>query len=252
MKKVSTILVLLSLTSGLIAGDSRLFNEDMGKRMNEQIKARGIMSITGYTFGFTNGTLDKESYKSSVEVFDRNGLRTEDALYHPGGESESSFLYAYNEEGIQLKAIGISRHKPVYNFWSYEIIDSLSALKKYHSDPGKKEYWLSYFNEKGQKVKEEYFNADGYKDFSREFVYDGEGRITEKKHFDGYGNLYSKLSYGYDELGRNTLITQYATGNIVFGSTLISYDEKGNVKTTTSRDHTGTTTGMTVYSYTFY
>lgn len=246
------ILVLSTLSLAILAGDSRLYNEDMGKRMNEQIKANNVMSITAYSFGYVNGVLGKESYKSSVEMFDRSGNRTEDAVYLPDGESEFSFIYAYNEEGIQLKSVGISRHKPVYNFWSYEIIDSLGALKKYHSDTRNREYWLSMYDEKGRKIREEYYNADGYVDQSKVFVYDITGKITEKKQYDGYGNLYSRIVYRYDEQGNNSEIIQYASDDVIFGSTLLSYDEKGNVKTSTTRDHLGNNVAMTVYSYTYF
>ena len=90
MKNLSTIIAFLLLSSTINAGDSRVFNEDMGKRMNEQIRQKNVLSITGYTFGYTNGVLEKQSYKSSVEVFDKVGNKTEDAVYLPGGESVSS------------------------------------------------------------------------------------------------------------------------------------------------------------------
>ena len=251
-KAIALILGFIVGTMPMNAGDSRLYNEDLGKRMNEQIKQNNVQSITGYTFSYVNGVLGKESYKSSVEMFDKSGNKTEDAVYAANGESEFSFIYSYNEEGIQLKNVGIRLHKPVYNFWSYEIIDSLSALKRYHTDTRNTEYWMSYFDKNGRKVKEEYYGKDGFLDHSKVFAYDNTtGRLTEKSQLDGYGNVYSRSVYTYDEKGNNTSVIQYDAMGKMFQTNLLSYDEKGNVKTSAIQDHSNTLITMTVYSYAF-
>ncbi|MCC7302704.1 MAG: hypothetical protein IT233_08680 [Bacteroidia bacterium] len=252
MKRALLIVLLSGSFLAVRSGDTRLVNEDIGKRTNEQIQSSGIMSITGYTFRFENGLLGKESYKSSVEMFDRSGRKTEDAVYLPDGESDFSYIYSYNEEGIQLKSVGIIRHKPVYNFWTYELIDSLSAVRKSHADTKKKESWIFRFDEKGRKVREDYINADGYMESVKEFVYDASGRLTERKLTDGYGNVYSRIVFKYDESGNNTERIHFATNDILFCTYILSYDEKRNIKTLTERDHEGKELSMTVYSYSYF
>ncbi len=252
MKNIKTSIGVLFLTYSGFAGDSRVYNEDMGKRMNEQIRMSNVRGITGYTFNYTAGILNKESYKSSVEVFDRSGNKSEDAVYMKDGETTSSYLYTHNEEGIELKNVGIELHKPVYNNWSYEIVDSLSALKKYHTDGKSKEYWLTQYDESGRKTREYYYAHDGILDYTKELKYDKTGRLSEKFQYDSYGNLYTRWSYIYDVSGSITSVIQYEPKGNVFQTTSFSYDNKNNVSTSTLTDHTGKYISMTVYMYDYY
>lgn len=235
------------------ASITHVYNEDFGKRQKEGLQKNHVQSISGWTFVYNNGTPVKNGVKTSIERFDLNGNRTEDVFFNEKGETFSEFTYTYNPDGIELKSIGMVRHKPVYNFWSYNYNDSTGIMEKYHAKQKlNKEKWVYKFDKEGNKLEELYYDTEGYQVSRKVFKYDEQQRLSEKIEFDAYDNLFEKWVYAYDAKGNNTKQVQYNSDSEIIRQYQLVYDEKGNLTTRITSNAKGVTETMTVFLYEFY
>jgi hypothetical protein len=231
----------------------RVYNDDFGKNQKQSFKKNMVKAVTGYTFVYTNGTPTKSGVKSSQERFDQKGNRVEEVWYDEKGTSFLESSYSYNEEGIELKNIGVRAHKPFYNNWLYEFNDTTHSLVKYHQQfQLNKEKWVCNYDASGNKLQEQYFDEDGLMLSRRVFKYDAKGCLQEKVEFDGYDNLYRKWVYGYDANGNNISEQEYNADSEIIDQYSMKYDDKGNLTTRFEMNGAGATQRMTVFLYEFY
>jgi hypothetical protein len=242
--------IVLGLT---ISGNVHVFNEDMGNKMKEQIRNTSVKSVSGYTFHYVNNGLSKNGYKSTVEVFDASGNRLQELEYNKKGESIAEYIYTFDQNGKETQNIGLVNTQPQYNYWEYTFNDTTKTLRKAHADKRNKEYWLIQYDEQGRKIKETYFTHTGYQDWESVYTYDAvHNRLIEKNRFDSYGNLYSRVSYEYDENGNNTNQTFFDSQKTIFRQFKMVYDQKNNISTKIEMDGNGKSVSMTVYTYEFF
>ena len=235
------------------ASITHVYNEDFGRKQKENFQNNSVQSISGYTFIYENGTPVKKGTKTSVEHFDEKGNRTVDVFFNQNGETMSEFTHSFNDDGIELKSVGMINHKATYNFWAYNYNDSTGTLEKYHTKQNLfKEKWIYKFNKEGSKTEEQYFDTEGYLLSRKVFLYDSKTRLSEKIEFDAYDNLFEKWAYSYDEKGNNTKQVQYNADSEMLNQFSLVYDEKGNLTTRIVTNSKGVTQEMTVYLYQFF
>jgi hypothetical protein len=241
--------VLYSATSLL-----RVYNDDFGRTQKETFRNNSVKAVRGWTYTYSgNGTPVNKGVKTSDERFDPSGNRVEETWYDDKGASLLETTYSYNEEGIELKNVGIQSHKPFYNNWMYSLNDTTKELTKYHSQYRiNKEKWIFDFDAAGNKSGEKYFDATGMLSSRFAFKYDQQGRLEEKIEFDAYDNLYRKSDYVYDERGNNISEDIYNADSELQKQFSMKYDEKGNLTTRFEMDPKGITQKMTIFIYEFY
>ena len=247
----------LVLPAALLAGTSsivRVYNDDFARSQKQNFRNNNVRVVTGWTYVYSeSGTPTKKGVKSSEERFDQKGNRTEEMWYDENGASFLESSYTYNDEGVELKNIGVQMHKPFYNNWLYEIKDTTNELIKFHSQNKiNKEKWVYSFDAAGNKTQEKYFDETGLLTDRCVFNYDSKGRLDEKIEFDAYDNLYRKWEYSYDENGNNTGEILYNNDSEVLKQYILKYDEKGNLTTRFEMNAKGVATQMTVFLYEFY
>ena len=231
----------------------RVYNDDFTKSQKASFKINNVKTVTGYTFNYTDGTPTKNGIKSMQEKFDQKGNRIEEIWYEENGKTAREASYTFNEEGIELKNVGMSVHKPFYNNWLYEFNDTTKSIVKYHSQYQlNKEKWVYNYDANGNKTQEQYYDVTGEENLRFVFKYDEKGRLAEKIQFDGYDNLYSKWIFIYDEKGNNITQAQYNSDSEIQKQYSMKYDDKGNLTTRFEQNAKGRTESMTVFLYEFY
>ena len=84
------------------------------------------------------------------------------------------------------------------------------------------------FNEKGNKLEENWFNPDGRLDFKWTYKYDDKGNKIELNSFNHDGSLDSKFTFKYDDKGNQIEQNWFnPDGRLDFKWTY-KYDDKGN------------------------
>ena len=84
------------------------------------------------------------------------------------------------------------------------------------------------FNEKGNKLEENWFNPDGRLDFKWTYKYDDKGNKIELNSFNHDGSLDSKFTFKYDDKGNQIELNWFnPDGRLDFKWTY-KYDDKGN------------------------
>lgn len=232
----------------------RVYNDDFAKSQKETFKINNVKAVTGYTYNYTDGTPTKNGIKSMQEKFDQKGNRIEEIWYEENGKTSArEATYTFNDEGIELRNVGMSKHKAFYNNWLYEVNDTAKTIVKYHQQYQlNKEKWVYNYDASGNKTQEQYYDIRGEENLRFVFKYDEKGRLSEKIQFDGYDNLYSKWIYTYDENGNNLTQTQYNSDSEIQRLFTMKYDDKGNLTTRFELNSKGRTESMTVFLYEFY
>jgi hypothetical protein len=236
------------------SGMMRVYNDDFGRAQKESFRNNHVKVVKGWTYTYSSsGTPINNGIKTSEERFDQKGNRIEEIWYDDKGLSLLETTYSYNEEGIELKNVGIQSHKPFYNTWMYELNDTTRELTRYHSQYRiNKEKWIYRYDATGNKMEEKYFDESGMLSSRFVFKYDHKGRLEEKIEFDAYDNLYRKSEYAYDEKGNNTSEQIYNADTELKKQFSMIYDEKGNLTTRFEMDAKGITQKMTIFLYEFY
>jgi uncharacterized protein YkuJ len=230
-----------------------VYNEDFGRIQKENLKNNNVKSVTGWTFTYKDGTPVKNGVRSSEEHFDQKGNRIEEIRYDEKGVSMKESTFSYDEEGVELRNIGVDNHKPFYNNWVYEFNDTTNELTRMHSQFRlNKEKWVYKYDVTGNKVEERYFDLGGVYVEHTVLKYDGKGKLSERIVFDAYDNLNRKTIYTYDEKGNNISEVTYNSDMEILNQYSMKYDDKGNLTTRFEMDAKGITRQMTVFLYEFY
>ena len=128
------------------------------------------------------------------------------------------------EENLKgkVKSITENTYEAVDKFGQIEKGDVLVDSSAVYTDDGH----FKIYNEKGNKIEENYYNSNGSLIYKNTYKYDEKGNKIEENYYNSNGRLYSKTTYKYDEKGN--IIEK--NGHNYDGSYKITYkyDEKGN------------------------
>jgi hypothetical protein len=210
-----------------------------------------VRTKTGYTYLYKEGKLEKKGYKSSLEIYDNRGLKTEEIYIDGKGEFVSEMTFSYSENGLPTKNIGLVNHKPVYFNWAYETDPETGIIKKYHADGQSKEYWLIKSTVDGKIIREEYYSGNSELDRVVEYRYNALGNCESVAEYDGYLNLILVSEHSYEN-GRNTQMVQKDKSGSVFYRAEFSYDDAGNLKSKTEYGADENPRTITVFLYDYY
>ena len=84
------------------------------------------------------------------------------------------------------------------------------------------------FNEKGNKLEENWFNPDGRLFSKYTYKYDDKGNKLEENSFNSDGSLNSKYTYKYDDKGNKIELNYFNSDGSLFLKSTSKYDDKGN------------------------
>ena len=84
------------------------------------------------------------------------------------------------------------------------------------------------FNEKGNKLEENWFNPDGRLFSKYTYKYDDKGNKLEENSFNSDGSLNSKYTYKYDDKGNKIESNLFNSDGRFSGMLTYKYDDKGN------------------------
>jgi YD repeat-containing protein len=242
--------LLIGLTSGTV---SHLHNSDFAAKQKQDIVKNKIKAVTGYTYSFAKGKLQKKGIKSSLELFDENGNLTSESFFNERGETYYEYSHYYNADGIEIKSVGIERNKPFYNIWVYSVNDSLNTFTRHHEKTKiNKQKWITYFDKNGVKIKQEQYDKEGLFAFTTLFAYNAAGQLTTKTEVDGYGNAYKIYNYTYDKKGYIATMTESYADNVIYLQHKYGYDKMHNLTSHTISNARGEATNMTLFTYNYY
>ena len=110
----------------------------------------------------------------------------------------------------------------------YEAVEKFGEVVKGDALDGFGENLQITFNEKGNKLEENFFNSDGSLNSKYTYKYDDKGNKIELNSFNSDGRLSSKLTYKYDDKGNIIELNSFnPDGKLDFKLTY-KYDDKGN------------------------
>ena len=129
------------------------------------------------------------------------------------------------EENLKgkVKSITENTYEAVDKFGQIEKGDVLVDSSAVYTDDGH----FKIYNEKGNKIEENYYNSNGSLIYKNTYKYDEKGNKIEENYYNSNGRLYSKTTYKYDEKG-NIIEKNNYDSNDLFNKTTYKYDEKGN------------------------
>ena len=111
------------------------------------------------------------------------------------------------EENLKGKVKSITEN-------TYEAVDKFGQIEKgnvlvdssaVYTDDGR----FKIYNEKGNKIEENYYNSNGRLIYKNTYKYDEKGNIIEENHYDSNGRLDSKYTYEYDKNNNWTQRIEY-------------------------------------------
>ncbi len=131
------------------------------------------------------------------------------------------------EENLKgkVKSITENTYEAVDKFGQIEKGDVLVDSSAVYTDDGH----FKIYNEKGNKIEENYYNSNGSLIYKNTYKYDEKGNKIEENYYNSNGRLYSKTTYKYDEKGNMIEDNFYDSddGSLIYKNTY-KYDEKGN------------------------
>ena len=103
------------------------------------------------------------------------------------------------EENLKgkVKSITENTYEAVDKFGQIEKGDVLVDSSAVYTDDGR----FKIYNEKGNKIEENYYNSNGSLIYKNTYKYDEKGNKIEENYYNSNGRLYSKTTYKYDEKG---------------------------------------------------
>ena len=152
------------------------------------------------------------------------------------------------EENLKGKVKSITEN-------TYEAVDKFGQIEKgnvlvdssaVYTDDGR----FKIYNEKGNKIEENYYNSNGRLIYKNTYKYDEKGNIIEENYYNSNGRLYSKATYKYDEKGNMIEDNFYDSdnGSLIYKNTY-KYDEKGNNIEKNNYDSNGRLDSKHTYEY---
>ena len=107
------------------------------------------------------------------------------------------------------------------------------------------------FNEKGNKLEENWFNPDGRLDFKWTYKYDDKGNQIEENGFNSDGRLSFKSTYKYDDKGNKIEQNSFNPDGSLGSKYTYKYDDKGNKIEENSFNPDGSLYYKATYKYTY-
>ena len=152
------------------------------------------------------------------------------------------------EENLKgkVKSITENTYEAVDKFGQIEKGDVLVDSSAVYTDDGR----FKIYNEKGNKIEENYYNSNGSLIYKNTYKYDEKGNKIEENYYNSNGRLYSKTTYKYDEKGNMIEDNFYDSddGSLIYKNTY-KYDEKGNKIEEYHYDEDGKFNYKTTYKY---
>ncbi len=108
------------------------------------------------------------------------------------------------------------------------------------------------FDEKGNKIVDNWYNKDGSLLTKTIYKHDKKGNITEERSYNGGGSLSSNIIYKYDKKGNRIEINSYYNDGSLFTKTIYKYDKKGNITEERNYDREGSLSRKSSYKYDEY
>ena len=152
------------------------------------------------------------------------------------------------EENLKgkVKSITENTYEAVDKFGQIEKGDILVDSSAVYTDDGH----FKIYNEKGNKIEENYYNSNGSLIYKNTYKYDEKGNKIEENYYNSNGRLYSKTTYKYDEKGNMIEDNFYDSddGSLIYKNTY-KYDEKGNIIEENHYDSNGRLDSKYTYEY---
>ena len=152
------------------------------------------------------------------------------------------------EENLKgkVKSITENTYEAVDKFGQIEKGDVLVDSSAVYTDDGR----FKIYNEKGNKIEENYYNSNGSLIYKNTYKYDEKGNKIEENYYNSNGRLYSKTTYKYDEKGNMIEDNFYDSddGSLIYKNTY-KYDEKGNIIEENHYDSNGRLDSKYTYEY---
>ena len=122
-------------------------------------------------------------------------------------EKKSEKKNDLTEENLKgkVKSIKETLYEAVDKFGQIEKGDVLVDSSAVYTDDGH----FKIYNEKGNKIEENYYNSNGRLYSKTTYKYDEKGNIIEENHYDSNGRLDSKYTYEYDKNNNWTQRIEY-------------------------------------------
>ena len=151
------------------------------------------------------------------------------------------------EENLKgkVKSITENTYEAVEKFGQIEKGDVLVDSSAVYTDDGH----FKIYNEKGNKIEENYYNSNGSLIYKNTYKYDEKGNKIEENYYNSNGRLYSKTTYKYDEKGNKIEEYHYDEDGKFNYKYTYKYDEKGNNIEKNNYDSNGRLDSKYTYEY---
>ena len=152
------------------------------------------------------------------------------------------------EENLKgkVKSITENTYEAVDKFGQIEKGDVLVDSSAVYTDDGH----FKIYNEKGNKIEENYYNSNGRLYSKTTYKYDEKGNMIEDNFYDSDdGSLIYKNTYKYDEKGNKIEEYHYDEDGKFNYKYTYKYDEKGNIIEENHYDSNGRLDSKHTYEY---
>ena len=152
------------------------------------------------------------------------------------------------EENLKgkVKSITENTYEAVDKFGQIEKGDVLVDSSAVYTDDGH----FKIYNEKGNKIEENYYNSNGRLYSKTTYKYDEKGNMIEDNFYDSDdGSLIYKNTYKYDEKGNKIEEYHYDEDGKFNYKNTYKYDEKGNNIEKNNYDSNGRLDSKYTYEY---
>ena len=152
------------------------------------------------------------------------------------------------EENLKgkVKSITENTYEAVDKFGQIEKGDILVDSSAVYTDDGH----FKIYNEKGNKIEENYYNSNGRLYSKTTYKYDEKGNMIEDNFYDSDdGSLIYKNTYKYDEKGNKIEEYHYDEDGKFNYKNTYKYDEKGNNIEKNNYDSNGRLDSKYTYEY---
>ncbi len=152
------------------------------------------------------------------------------------------------EENLKgkVKSITENTYEAVDKFGQIEKGDVLVDSSAVYTDDGR----FKIYNEKGNKIEENYYNSNGRLYSKTTYKYDEKGNMIEDNFYDSNdGSLIYKNTYKYDEKGNKIEKYHYDEDGKFNYKYTYKYDEKGNIIEENHYDSNGRLDSKYTYEY---
>ena len=152
------------------------------------------------------------------------------------------------EENLKgkVKSIKETTYEAVDKFGQIEKGDILVDSSAVYTDDGR----FKIYNEKGNKIEENYYNSNGRLYSKTTYKYDEKGNMIEDNFYDSDdGSLIYKNTYKYDKKGNKIEEYHYDEDGKFNYKYTYKYDEKGNIIEENHYDSNGRLDSKYTYEY---